>query len=194
MKQDVFDNATAATMPRPGSQAQPGTPSNGDMQEMMKKAEAASMPGPEHAALEHFVGTWKAEVKCWMDPNSPPNQSQGTAEARWILGGRFLEESFHGSFMGKPFHGRAILGFNKVKQTYQSVWIDDMSTSMFVSEGQGDGKVITLEGRASCPATGRTDISMRVVYRVLGPNQHIFEMLDGSKDFAKTMEISYTRQ
>lgn len=194
MKKDVYDNETAATMPRTGTQSPPGAPSEAGMQEMMQKAQAAGTPGPEHAALEHFVGTWKAEVKCWTDPNGAPNQSQGTAEARWILGGRFLEENFHGTFMGKPFHGRAILGFNKVKQAYQSVWFDDMSTSMFISEGKGDGKVITLEGRSSCPATGRTDIPMRVIYRVVGPDQHIFEMLDGSKDFAKTMEIRYTRQ
>ena len=192
MKQDVYDNGAAGTMPRTGARA--GTSPEADMQEMMRKAEAAGAPGPEHKALEHFVGTWKADVKCWMDPNSAPNQSQGTAEARWIHGGRFLEETFQGNFMGKPFHGRSILGFNNVKRTYQSVWIDDMSTGMFMSEGKGDGTTITLEGRSSCPATGRTDIPMRLVYRVTGPGQHTFEMFDGSKDFAKTMEIRYTRQ
>jgi len=30
--------------------------------------------------------------------------------------------------------------------------------------------------------------------RVLSPDKHIFEMFDGSKGNARTMEITYTRQ
>ena len=33
------------------------------LEELMKKAEAASTPGPAHRALEPLVGDWNAEVK-----------------------------------------------------------------------------------------------------------------------------------
>src|SRR6185295_804404 len=109
--------------------------------------------------------------------------SQATAHGSWILNGRFLQEDFRGEMMGKPFTGRTVLGFDNVKQTFNSVWVSDMQTSMFVTEGRGENgnKVITLEGSSSCPGTGRTNIPMKVVLRVISPDKHTFEMFDGSR-------------
>ena len=165
-------------------------------EEMMKKVEAAGAPGAAHKALQALAGDWKAEVKCWMDPAGSPEVTQGTAKASMTFNGRFLEEEFHGQMMGKPFTGRTLLGFDNTKQTFNSVWVSDTQTSMFTSEGKGDNsnKVITLEGKASCPASGRKDIPMKTVLRVISPEKHVLEMFDGSKGNAKTMEITYTRQ
>ena len=168
-----------------------------DQQEIMKKVEAAGTPGPAHRALDALVGEWKAEVKCWMEPGAPPHVSEGTAKAGWKFNGRFVEEEFRGEMMGKPFTGRTLIGFDNTKQTFNSVWISDSQTSMFISEGKGDAanRVITQEGKASCAATGRTDVPMKTVLRLLSPDKHTFEMFDGSKGpNAKTMEITYTRQ
>ena len=80
--------------------------------------------------------------------------------------------------MGKPFTGRTLLGFDNTKQTFNSVWGSDTQTSMFTSEGKGDSgnKVITLEGKASCPATGRKDIPMKTVLRVISPDKHVLNV------------------
>jgi hypothetical protein len=166
--------------------------SDADKQEMMKRMEAAGTPGPAHKALDAFVGEWKAEVKCFHEGGAP-QISQGTAKTRWILNGHFLEEEFHGEMMGKSFTGRSLLGYDNTKQKFNSVWVSDMQTSIFVSEGKGENgnKVITLEGRADCAATGRRDVLMKQVFRVLGPDQHTFEMFDGN---SKSMEITYTRK
>ena len=197
MKRNYDDTGTTATMnPPKGGRTEGQSGKMGvDKEEMMKKAEAAGKPGPGHQALEHYVGDWKAEVKCWMEPGSPPNVSQATAKVSWVMNGRFLEEDFRGEMMGKPFRGRTVTGFDNVSQTYRSVWISDMQTSMFVTEGKGENgnKVLTLKGMASCGATGRTDTPMKLVLRVLGPDKHTFEMFDESQN-AKTMEITYTRQ
>jgi len=162
----------------------------------MKKMEAAGAPGPAHKALQPLVGDWKAEVKCWMDPSAAPEVSQGTAKANWTFNGRFLQEDFRGQMMGKPFNGRTLLGFDNTKQTFNSVWMSDMQTSLFTSEGKGDGgnKVITLEGKAACAATCQKDIPMKTVLRLISPDKHVLEMFDGSKGNAKTMEITYTRE
>jgi hypothetical protein len=165
--------------------------------DVMKKAEAAGTPGPAHKALDALVGDWKAEVKCWMEPGGEPNVSKATSKASWTLKGRFLEEEFHGEMMGKPFSGKTLLGFDNTKQTFNSVWVSDTQTSMFTSEGRGDSsnKVITLEGKATCAATGRKDVPMKTVLRVISPDKHVFEMFDGSKGpNTKTMEITYTRR
>ena len=194
MKTDVYEEK-AQVQARAGNKS--GSSNSGvDQQEMMKKMEAAGTPGPAHKALQALVGNWKAEVKCWMDPSAPPEVTQGTAKSSFTLNGRFLEEEFHGQMMGKPFAGKTLLGFDNTKQTFNSVWVSDKQTSMFTSEGKGDSgnKVITLEGKANCPATGRKDIPMKTVLRVLSPDKHVFEMFDGSQGNAKTMEITYIRQ
>jgi hypothetical protein len=160
---------------------------------MMKKVQAAGTPGAAHQALNAFVGDWKAEVKCWMNPDGSPEVSQATAKVSWILGGRFLQEEFQGQAMGKPFTGRGLFGYDNIKQTFKCAWMDDMNTAMFTSEGKGENgnKVITLAGTASCAATGRTDMPAKQVYRVLGPDKHVLEMFNDGK---RTMEITYTRK
>ena len=197
MKRNYDDTGTTATMnPPKGGRSEDGK-SGADKQAMMKKAEEAGKPGPGHRALEHYVGEWKADVKCWMEPGSPPNVSQGTAKVSWVMNGRFLEEDFRGDMMGKPFRGRTVMGFDNVTQTYRSVWISDMQTSMFVTEGKAENgnKVLTLRGTTSCPMREQGEIPMKLVLRVLAPDKHIFEMFDESQGpNVKTMEITYTRQ
>ena len=197
MKRNYDDKGATATMNPPQGLRDDDQRGNvdADKEEMMRNAEAAGSPGPGHRALEHFVGDWRAEVKCWTEPGEA-HISQATAKVNWTMKGRFLQEDFHGEMMGKPFNGRIVLGYDNVKQKFNSVWVSDMQTSMFVTEGKGEigNKVITLEGTSSCPETGRTDIPMKVVLRVLGPNKHTFEMFDGSRgENAKTMEITYQR-
>jgi hypothetical protein len=187
MKYEVQDGSVAAADRRRAEDKSGGQ----DKEEMMKKMEAAGTPGPAHKVLEALVGNWKAEVKCWQEPGGQSNVSQATAKCSWILNGRFLEEEFHGEMMGKRFTGRSWMGYDNVKQKYNSVWVSDMQTSMFCSEGKGDNKTITLEGTSSCAATGRTDAKMKAVFRFLGADKHIFEMYDGND---KQMEITYTRQ
>lgn len=163
---------------------------------MKEKAEAAGRPGPAHKVLNALVGHWKAEVKCWFDPDAPPKVSHATATGAWIMSSRYLQEDFRGETMGRLFHGRTLTGFDNVKQTFQSIWISDVQTSMIFTEGKGDrgNKLITFEGTASCPATGRADIPTRVVRRILGPNKNTFEMFYESRDGnRKIMEIVYTR-
>jgi len=196
MKSNVYEReGNTTTMERPRRTEQSGQTSSPGQAEMMKKMEAAGRPGPAHDALKALAGNWKAEVKCWMDPKGSPEVSHGTASAKWIFNGRFLEEEFHGEMMGRPFAGRTLLGYDNTKQTFNSVWMCDTQTSMFVSEGKGDSgfKVITLEGKSTCPATERKDVPMKTVLRVINPDKHILEMFDGSQGNAKTMEITYTR-
>jgi len=192
MKHTTDDAGSTAVLERPEEKSGSGK-SEAEKQAMQKKMEAAGTPGPAHKALDAFVGNWKTEVKSWCEPGGPPNVSQGTAKVSWTLKGRFLEEEFHGEMMGKPFTGRSLMGYDNIKQTFNTVWVSDMQTAIVTSEGKGekDNKVITLEGKSNCPATGRKDIPMKTVFRVISPDKYIFEMFN---DGAKSMEITYTRK
>jgi Protein of unknown function (DUF1579) len=192
MKHTIDDAGSTAVLDRPEKKSG-AAKSDADKAEMMKKMEAAGTPGPAHKALEAFVGNWKAEVKTWCQSDGPPNVSQGTAKASWILNGHFLEEEFHGEMMGKKFTGRSLMGYDNIKQTFNTVWTSDMQTSILTSEGKGENgnKVITLAGTSNCPATGRKDIPIKTVFRVISPDKYVFEMFN---DSAKTMEITYIRK
>jgi Protein of unknown function (DUF1579) len=167
------------------------------LEEMMKKAEARCLPGAAHKLLEPLVGEWNAEVKMWMTSDAPPTITKGTAKYSWTLKDRFVQQEFSGEFMGKPFRGISFTGYDNVRQKYRSVWIDDMSTTMVISEGDADsdGKVISFGGDYACPMTGEKHKETKQIYRILSADKHIFEMHDPTKgDNSRTMEIIYTRK
>ena len=191
MKKDI-DETGSTTVLEPAQKKSGSGKSDAEKQEMKKKMEAAGTPGPAHKALEPLVGDWKAAVKCWCEPGGTAQESQGTAKTSWTLGGHFLQEEFKGEMMGKPFSGRTLMGYDNMKQTFNSVWVSDMQTSMCISEGKGDAgnKVITLEGTMMCPATQKK-IQMKTVLRLVSADKHVFEMFN---DGEKSMEITYTRK
>lgn len=192
MTHTIDDTDSTAVLDQPEHKSGSEKP-DADKLEMQKKMEAAGTPGPAHRALEAFVGDWKAEVKCWCEPGGAAIVSQGTAKTSWILNGHFLEEEFHGEMMGQPFTGRNLIGYDNLKQTFNTVWVSDMQTSILVSEGTGESgnKVITLEGEGNCPATDRKNIPMKTVFRVVSADSYVFEMFN---DGVKSMEITYTRK
>jgi len=167
------------------------------MEEMMKKAEAASTPGPAHQALDPLFGNWNAEVKMWMAPDGPPMTSKGTSKNTWALKGRYVQQEFSGDFLGKPFQGIGFTGYDNVRQKYRSVWLDDMSTSMVTSEGDADAgaKVIKFGGNYACAMTGEKNKETTQIYRILSRDKHVFEMHDPARGAnSKAMEITYTRK
>ena len=172
-------------------------PDAANVAEMMKKVEAAGTPGAAHKALEPLVGEWTAEVKSWMAPEAPPTVTKGAAKAEWVMNGRFVREEFKGEMMGKPFTGMSLTGYDNLKQEYNSLWVDDMSTAIYTSLGTADdgAKVITFNSKMDCPVTGVKDMPVKQVLRILGRDKHVFEMYDlrDGKE-SRTMEITYTRK
>src|SRR5690349_10190584 len=77
-------------------------PKGQDPAAMMEVWEKAGAPGEQHKVLKKMVGKWNVSVKSWMDPKAPPMESAGTAEAKPILGDRFIQMNFSSTMMGKP--------------------------------------------------------------------------------------------
>src|SRR6185436_13298643 len=75
-------------------------PMSAEDQADMQKWMAVATPGTPHKGLAALEGTWTAKVKSWMKPGAPPMESEGTAEQKMVLEGRFLEQRFSGNFMG----------------------------------------------------------------------------------------------
>jgi len=162
-----------------------------------KAMEQAIAPGAAHKALEPFIGEWKAEVKAWMAPGQPPTESKGTAKVTWILDGRYVQEEFTGDFMGQPFRGMSLTGYDNVRGKYRSVWVDNMSTTIVTSEGDLDatGKVFTFNGDYACAMTGDKNKQSKLISRLVNKDKHVFEMHDPKLGAnSKVMEITYTRK
>ena len=165
-------------------------------QEMMEKFKEYSTPNENHKVLDAFVGDWAYTSKNWMSPTAPAEESSGTATAKWVMDGRFVEESAQGMHMGQPFNGVSLTGYDNAGKEYQSIWYDNMGTGMMVTKGSYDAatKTITQSGMFNCPLRG--NMSVRWVTKMIDENTYSFEMWgpdETGKDF-KGMEIIYKRK
>lgn len=164
--------------------------------EMMKKWMEVATPGEHHKFYDYFVGSWTTECKMWMGPE--PEITQGKAEYRWIFGNRYLVEDYQGVWMGQPFQGQSIGGYDNVKQMYTGFWIDSMSTSMMMMEGTLDqtGKVMSQFGTMNEWTTGEQDKTFKTVTRIVDQDSFVFEMHDLHivPGETKVMEITYKRK
>jgi hypothetical protein len=165
-----------------------------DEKAAMEAMQKASMPGEGHKKLAPLAGKFSVVNKSWMDPSKPPEESTGTAERKWIMGDRYLQESYEGSFMGQPFTGMGIQGFDNVTKKYFGTWIDSMSTSATLSTGSASGNAIKYKGMMSDAMSGK-EVPYSMNLAITDNDHHTLEMWGpgpGGKQ-VKWMELSYTR-
>jgi hypothetical protein len=94
-----------------------------------------------------MTGEWTAHAK-FMMPDGSSIESGGTLSSEWILGGRFVKGSFHlDDMMGSPFDGVSIIGYDNGEGEYKSVWIDNMSTAVFVHDAWFEGETFVSQGK-----------------------------------------------
>jgi uncharacterized protein DUF1579 len=182
----------AESAQKPAEQASPM-----DDKAMMEAWAKVATPGEAHRWLEPVVGTWDAKITMWMAPGAPPQESTGTSENKWVLGGRFVEQRHEGNFMGQPFSGLGYTGYDNYKKKYVGTWMDTMGTMIMVSEGDADstGKTLSMTSSIDDIMTGKA-ASIRSEIKIVDPDHHVMEMWgpDPTGKQFKTMEIRYTRK
>lgn len=165
-----------------------------EMQAMM----AAMSPGPEHKLLSRMVGDWTFTNKMWMDPSAPPAEGSGTMHAETILGGRYVHAIWKGNFMGMPFEGHAIEGYDNVSKKHVSSWVDNMSTAIMYSTGtcEQNGKVCTSTSQEMLDPMTNKMTSFRSVVTWTGDNSFKMEMYAKPAGGAemKGMEMTVTKK
>ena len=164
---------------------------------MMAKMKEYSTPNENHKVLDHFVGSWEYSLKWWKASDAPAEESTGTNEVKWIMDGRFIEQTTIGSIMNQPFEGRGIMGFDNLKKEYTSIWLDNMATGIMISSATYDAATQTFseKGSFSCPIVNGP-MSFRTITRIIDENTHTYEMYMNDKDGEefKSMEITYQRK
>lgn len=168
-----------------------------DQQKMMEAFMKHMAVTENHAFLKNFAGEWEMTAKAWMQPGAEPAVSNNSGVGELILGGRFIKLEFKGIMFGQPFEGLQVVGYDNMKKKYIGFWVDNSSTSFYLTEGSLDnsGKILTDTGLWPDPMTGG-QTKVRAVTRIVSANEYTYELymigLDG-KEF-KSLEYRSVRK
>jgi len=148
-----------------------------DQQKAMDAYMKAMAPNENHAFLKSFAGQWDVTSTAWMQPGAPPSMSTSTGTAEVILGGRYLMMKYQGVMFGQPFEGIQIMGYDNTQKKYNTFWIDNTSTSFYLTTGTRDaaGNTFNDTGLWPDPMTGGTS-KVRAVTKIISPDEFTYEL------------------
>jgi hypothetical protein len=145
----VFFLAAAAEEEKPGQES-----------DMLK-------PGPEHAIFKKEVGVWDATMEEIATPGTAPKSSKGVETSTLACGGLWLISDYQGTFMGQPFQGHGVTGYDLAKKKYVGTWVDGMSASLGLLEGTYDAakQTMTMSYDSHDPEGNPVKMSMVTVWK-----------------------------
>jgi hypothetical protein len=174
---------------KPKEQADKGKDKPADMDAWMRESAA----GENHKRLEPLVGEWNLAIKFSDEQGA---QTQGKAEFRWVMGGRFLVETVKAEIGGQPFEWMGWHGYDNHKKKYVSVWIDNFGTGIDTLEGAFDESksMLVYRGERDDPATGGKT-GVKWVITIKSKDRFTVEMFEsgGNGLETKVMEMVGTR-
>src|SRR5262245_5008222 len=145
----VLDRVTQADEPKT-----PPTP-----EALLKALAEAGKPGAEHQKLQPLVGQWTFTMKLWTDPSLPPAELKGTIDRKWIMDGRFIQETARGECAktGKSFEGMGLVGYDAGQKKFSLVKVcglcGTISSGLVTSDSSGTRFECVKE--ECCPLTGQ---------------------------------------
>jgi len=124
-------------------------------------------PGPEHKVLERLAGEWVFAVDLGPRQGREAESLELDVDYRWALGGRFLIGSYEGWINGERFTAREVLGYDRYRDRFESLWVDNTSTGFTTSTGTWDerNRTLTWEGVQDDPAADLKDQPFKITYR-----------------------------
>lgn len=156
-----------------------------------------------------FVGSWKTFTKVWWGgPGTPPSDTYGTAEVKWVLGKRFLLEEMNAKtpmpdpgnpreISKVPSQGIRMIGYDNTRNLYTGTWAHTVGTDIQTMQGGVDpsGKLFRMYGEMDEPMLNVYGRMVKFVTRIVNDNKHLLEIVDlHASDDYKVMEITYTRK
>jgi hypothetical protein len=153
-------------------------------------AQELPKPGPEHARLKEFVGTWDAVMEM------AGQKTNATATYKSICDGMWLASDFEGDLGGLKFVGHGLDGYNQHKKKYVGLWVDSMNSAPLQMEGDVDPKtrLIVMSGESVGPDGKPQKFKTTTEHK--DKDHFMFKMYmvqpDGKEELAFT--IAYTRR
>ena len=157
-----------------------------------------TQPSKEHEWLKRFVGEWRMEGECVMEPGKPPMKSGGTEKVRmlgdlWMIGEAVMEMPGGAGTMEAVM----TLGFDPNKKKFVGTWIGAGMGTMFVYEGELDAAARVLPLNTSGPSMMDPTKVARYQYVVELHDDNTrklwSQMQDDKGAWHKFMSATYTR-
>ena len=148
-------------------------------------------PGPEHAKLEYFAGTWTMEGDLKPSPWGPGGKFTGSDHNEWMSGNFFMVSHSDVHMPMGDAKGIAIFGYNTDENQY--------TYHAFNSMGEAESATGKLDGDnwlwTSHEKMGGHVISGRYSIKVASPTAYTFrfEMQPEGGDWATIMEGKATK-
>jgi hypothetical protein len=175
----------------PASAGDPSSAGEMDPAAMEKMMAEWAAPAQQHKDMAWMAGDWELTAK-FEYPGMPASNEKGTMKSRMILGDRFLQTQMDMTYMGKPFRGVGMAGYDKGKGRYIQTWADNMNTSIMMMTGQMDGERLVVEGSYMSPMG---ESMMRIVTTKQSNDQYFdtfYDKIEG--EWVQTGVISYVRK
>ncbi len=170
-------------------------PAQDDMMAMMAEMQKLAAPGDMHKMLANSVGEWDLEFEMFM-PGMEPMKSTGHSTIVAVLGGRYIQEQLSGSFMGMPFEGMNMIGYDNHNKVFTSTWFDTSSTWPITATGTWDKTTRTLAMKGVMKDAANMDgRPYRHVTREIDEDHFVSDMYDTIPPVGdvKVMTIVYKR-
>ena len=134
--------AEGETAPKTGETTQTPSPSGGLglMHNPMTNPWKSAGPKAEHQILAGLVGKAETVVHVEKGPFPRGKETKGTAEAKLLLGGLFVQVTQTGTRMKEPFERIIIYGFDAVTGKYTADVMDTISPNIVHYSGTYDAK------------------------------------------------------
>jgi len=110
--------------------------------------EMPPMGAPEQMKeLTFLEGFWNVNME-WRDNDNSEiwNKEKAACSCKYVLSGCAMETRYQGTMMGMPFEGYMLDCYDRDKQQWQSLWIDNMGGKMSFYTGGKDGEKRVLTG------------------------------------------------
>ena len=143
-----------------------------------QEAPELEKPNEHHRHLKQMAGTWDVKSKFHM-VSGQIIEMNGVEVAKMQPGGFWLITDFSGKFMGEPFHGHGVLGYEAHKKEYVGTWVDSIGSILIISMGtcSKNGKVTTMIGKSFNPMENR-EVTYKQVTEIKDANTKTFHMYD----------------
>ncbi|MCB1784522.1 MAG: DUF1579 family protein [Alphaproteobacteria bacterium] len=123
----------------------------------VKKLHKDGAASERNFVLMPMLGRWEFDLKFWSQKDASPQLSTGYVVNTMILDNRFMSSEMNVILniggQNIPYEGQGYIGFDTVKKTFTSVWLDTTSTGIRSGTGKYDEKTNILEekGRFTFP-------------------------------------------
>jgi hypothetical protein len=161
----------------------------------MEAAMKAMQPGPMHAALAKFAGSYTTATTFTAKPGDPAQNSTGTATLKMSLDGRFLVEDGGGTSMGMPFTSFRLMGYDNGAKRFEGIWTWTLSTCVLKVDGHSSDGGKNIWWTASYhDGLGKLQTFKALMHTV--DADHFTEKIEGKNPDGTpgpVMETTYTR-